>query len=1337
MSEPLLPTDAARTDAYQAADSHPLDLPPEVGRYRIEGELGHGGMGVVFRGHDPDFGRTLAVKVLAEQHAGREDLERRFLAEAHVTARLQHPGIAPVHALGRLPDGRPFFSMKLIEGRTLAELLREQTEERGRLLKVFEQVCQTLAYAHSQGVIHRDLKPLNVMVGAFGEVQVLDWGLAKDLAVGRTATERTDGPPLDVQQAGTDPPTGSSLTQAGAVVGTFAYMPPEQAHGENVDARADVFGLGAMLCEILTGKPPYAAADREGLYAAAHQAELGEAFARLDSCGADAGLVALAKRCLAARRDERPRDGGEVASALTAYLAGVDERVRRAEQQRAAALARAEEAKATAAAERRAKRLTGGLAAAVLLLVVAGGAVAWVMQHQRVMAAARREQATVKARDRMSLARSACQAGWGTNDVELIAASLTEATRAVDLAGDADPQARQDAAAVRQEVQEKLDQARKNRTLLAAILDVAQPRETDSYRGNERGMVVALALPSPEEQFAAAFRVWGIDVEKAPLEEVVSRLQAQPGPVVQELVAGLDQWALTRRRANRPADSGRLLALADRLDVSPLRKQVRALLAASPPKREADAAEWDRTRAALVRLASKIDAPKEPVLGLLLLAETSEAFGETALAERLLRSAVAVHRNEVLLLYALGKFHGRQKPARGGEAIECYRAACAVRPQLGVALGMALLDGGRSDEGESVLRDLVSNEPNNPERHFYHGYALRTSKKLDEAAAAYRKAIELRPDLPEAHTNLGNILDEQGDPLAAIAAYQQALDLRPDNATAHNNLGKVLSDQGKRDAAILALHKALAIDPTNPEAHTNLGIALSEKKQFEQALVHLRAAVEHRPDFAAGHTNLGVTLDLLNRLPEALAAHRKAIELRPDLPEPHNNLALVLLKQQRLDDALAACRKAIEIRPNYPEAHSNLGLILAEKKQLAEAVAAHSKAIELRADYAEAHTNLGVALRAQGKLDEAAKAHREAIRLRPDFAEPRHNLGIVLAAQKKPAQAVKEYREAIRLRSDYPEAYASLGRALAELNQWEEAVAAYQKSIELRPAHAETHHDLGLAYADQRQYDRAIPAFGKAVEYKPNYPEAQYNLALALAQEKQFAQAAAACRKAIEFRPDYAEAHHNLGVISRQLKQLDEALACFQKADKLLPKHPAIQNQIRITQLWIALDQKFPDVLAGKSTPNTAQEHVDFAEFCAVYKEHHRAAVRFYAEAFDADDKLAARSRAAAARSAALAAAGKGKDAADLDDKERDRLRRQALRWLRADLTALGKFDEKAKGQNRLAVRALVAKWKTDADLASIREKEALETLPEDDRAPFLEFWANVDALLAKLKKDE
>ena len=288
-------------------------------RYRLEGELARGGMGVVYRATDTAFGREVAIKVVAPDQADTE-AARRFVAEARITGRLQHPAIPPVHDLGSLPNGRPYLAMKLIKGRTLAAEIRAireagplQPEELDRLTRMFEQVCLAVAFAHSRRVIHRDLKPANVMVGAFGEVQVMDWGLAKDLAATAAPldapNETLDG------QVGDDP---DGRTMAGRVMGTPAYMPPEQARGEIdlIDERADVFALGGILLCILTGRPPYVGANGNEAWNKAASADLREAFARLDKVLGAGRFPALAKRCLDPDPAVRPAHAGEVAAAV-------------------------------------------------------------------------------------------------------------------------------------------------------------------------------------------------------------------------------------------------------------------------------------------------------------------------------------------------------------------------------------------------------------------------------------------------------------------------------------------------------------------------------------------------------------------------------------------------------------------------------------------------------------------------------------------------------------------------------------------------------------------------------------------------------------------------------------------------------------------------------------------------------------------------------------------------------------------------------------------------------------------------------------------------------------
>ena len=167
-------------------------------RLLIFGEIARGGMGAVLKGRDPDLGRDLAVKVLLESHRDKPELVRRFVEEAQIGGQLQHPGIVPIYALGAFADRRPYFAMKLVKGRTLAEILDERPSLRAtipRLLAIFQSICQTMAYAHARGVIHRDLKPSNIMVGSFGEVQVMDWGLAKVLPRGGATDDARAGKP--------------------------------------------------------------------------------------------------------------------------------------------------------------------------------------------------------------------------------------------------------------------------------------------------------------------------------------------------------------------------------------------------------------------------------------------------------------------------------------------------------------------------------------------------------------------------------------------------------------------------------------------------------------------------------------------------------------------------------------------------------------------------------------------------------------------------------------------------------------------------------------------------------------------------------------------------------------------------------------------------------------------------------------------------------------------------------------------------------------------------------------------------------------------------------------
>ncbi len=528
-----------------AGSEAPLPGTSASGRYEIVGEIARGGVGVVYRGRDTDLGRDVAMKVLRDEYAQRPELVQRFVEEAQIGGQLQHPGIVPVYELGVREGGKPYFAMKFVKGRTLSELLDARgdvSEDRRALLSHFAQACHTVAYAHSRGVIHRDLKPANVMVGAFGEVQVVDWGFAKVLRRGGVEDERR------AQQGATIVATlrssaEGSASVVGSVMGTPAYMPPEQALGmvDQLTERADVFALGAILCEVLTGAPPYRGTPADVLTAAA-QARLDEAYARLDACGADPQLVALARACLSPLPKDRPRTAREVAEVMRAFLSEAERRAREAGL-------RAAEAEVEVEEQRRARRQTLVVASAVLLVVLLGGG-AFLLRSRVAAARERALGAAYEVAMREATRLAATDA----------AMARAAAERAVGLAAE-DETRRQEAATLRDQIQASsraADRAAKRKEveagLLARLDDVLLLGEVD---------------PDPEK------------ADDAYLAALPDLAVANDFDRKGELAVHLDRWADLRRRAAGLA--GRDWHAIDRsaraLDPDPWRTRLRDELA--------------------------------------------------------------------------------------------------------------------------------------------------------------------------------------------------------------------------------------------------------------------------------------------------------------------------------------------------------------------------------------------------------------------------------------------------------------------------------------------------------------------------------------------------------------------------------------------------------------------------------------------------------------------------------------------------------------------------------------------------------------------------------------
>jgi tetratricopeptide (TPR) repeat protein len=330
-------------------------------RFVLHEKIARGGIGAVYRAWDRVLDRDVAVKVLLNETPTADDL-RRFRVEAQVIGQLQHPNIPPIYDLGTMPGptGRDqhYLAMKLIVGDTLAKLVKRKGCGSRLWLGVFEAICQGVGFAHERGYLHRDLKPANIMVGAFGEVQIMDWGLAKRIGHSETASDPLPGLPHDGDQ-----------TCQGAILGTPNYMAPEQARGEvdRLDERTDVFALGAILFELLTGEMPFVGGTTQ-ILAKCATGEFADRIARLDRCKDDPAVVALCKQCLAFAPADRPANGKAVAEAVATIRNAAEQRLRDWELRDAT-----ERTKRREAAKRR--RL-GMLSLTALTVVVAIGGVA-------------------------------------------------------------------------------------------------------------------------------------------------------------------------------------------------------------------------------------------------------------------------------------------------------------------------------------------------------------------------------------------------------------------------------------------------------------------------------------------------------------------------------------------------------------------------------------------------------------------------------------------------------------------------------------------------------------------------------------------------------------------------------------------------------------------------------------------------------------------------------------------------------------------------------------------------------------------------------------------------
>ena len=706
--------------------------------------------------------REVALKEIKERSADQLHSQAKFLLEAEVTGGLEHPGIVPVYALGHHDDGRPYYAMRFIRGKSLHDAIRRFHADESlkadpgirllafqKLLRRFTDVCNAIGYAHSRGILHRDLKPDNVMVGKYGETLVVDWGLAKAIGHSGEAGKTFHDPEDPLPEASLEPISADGLaaTQAGSLVGTPAYMSPEQASGrlDLLGPASDIYGLGATLYHLICNRPPVSGTS------------LGEVLAKVQSgdCPRPRTLVPLARPRARSRLSEG--DGVEAAGPLRPHLGP-------------SPMTSIAGSRASPSPPTRNPGLAGPVAGRRTIgrpwpppsrprpLPPCCSASSPGPGPCNARGPTPR-QAPLCSTARPWRTRPGPRGPWSAgrrrssrSSAPKTGSNLVAGARAS--AGRSPPGSRPSVASNRD--------SERPLTPGSGIVGPSTRWSRPEAEGRSSRKVTSISLRLSVDIWAA-FRAHDIDVEKLPVKESARRIRSSP--IVDQLIAALDDWAHIRG-CNVPPD--RLEAIAKAADTDSKRSAIR------------DAA----SRNDMAALRSLCDSD-EAVRGLgprFRLAFDSIRRLDAGSNFPILEAIRREHSDDFWLNFNLGIACQYARPPRGVEAVRWLSAAVALRPESQAALlnlGRALRDLGRSEEAIATFREATRIYPDDVWAHNNLGEALNARKKPDLAAAEFREAIRLKPDHAGSHENLAATLRDLGKPDEAIAEYREAIRITP------------------------------------------------------------------------------------------------------------------------------------------------------------------------------------------------------------------------------------------------------------------------------------------------------------------------------------------------------------------------------------------------------------------------------------------------------------------------------------------------------------------------------------------------------------------------------
>jgi tetratricopeptide (TPR) repeat protein/serine/threonine protein kinase len=1122
------PSELDQTGAYRAQAECPGTV---IGPYKLLEQIGEGGMGAVWMAEQAQpVQRKVALKLIKAGMDTRQVIAR-FEAERQALAVMDHPNIAKVFDGGTTETGRPFFVMELVKGVPITKYCDEHRLTLRERLELFLPACRAIQHAHQKGIIHRDVKPSNILVAPYdgrAVVKVIDFGVAK--ATGQRLTEKT------------------LFTELGAVVGTLEYMSPEQAelNNQDIDTRSDIYSLGVLLYELLTGTTPL---DRARLKKSAFtemlriireeeppkpSTRLSESLGTLPSISAQrqtepAKLMRLVRgeldwivmKTLEKDRNRRYQTANSLAGDVERYLR--DEPVVACPP---SALYRFRKF------ARRNKAPLAGAALILFFIVLLGSGFGWVVRDRAAQRAERESQVRESlnaarifiaenslAQARQKLAEAKARIGREHGGLGSLAAKVEAAEADLDRF---------------QQFVHQIDQAVE-----------AEMSFTGELTLDAAGSIGLVATPPAKARWERQ-RAKAVSLVLAALVRYQVLEQTDWSTTLERGFLAREQAEQIRRRTYEE-----LLWLAE--DVLARRQDHRSGQQLSSESAAQQALSY----------VARAETARPPTLVLYALrARCRKALGEEAAAKADSQLASKTPATLALDHYLLGQ--GAYQAGNRAEGFKAFEAALRLEPTHYWALlrlGHGLCDFGQGKEdfaaAAGIFSGCILKQPEHAHAYFCRANAYRKLGRYGEALADLSAAINKDRQFVAAWTSRGSLYLVLRQPDTALADFNKAIELNAQHANAWNGRGIVYCDHlHQYDKALADFNKAIELDPLHQFAWNNSGNAYLRLGQPEKAITVYNKAIELDAKYVDAWDNRGrVYSNHLHQYEKAVADFSKAIELDAGYVNVWINRGIVYCDHlDQYDKAVADFSKAIELDPKVASAWHNRGLAYASLGRLDKAIADYSKAIDLKADDAMVWNGRGSTYYRLGQHEKAIADCSKAIALKPDYADAWNNRGNAHSRLGQEEKALADLSKAIALKADFAEAWNNRGTSYYGLGQNAKALADFSKAIALKADHAEAWFNRGNAYYGLGQHAKALADFSRAIALKADLAEAWNNRGSTRFELGQHEKALADFSRAIALKADFADAWVNRGNAHFCVGQHEKALADWSKAIALKPE---------------------------------------------------------------------------------------------------------------------------------------------------------------------------------------